>query len=100
MVGTSTTTTYPVTGLTAGSTNSFTVAAYDSATTPQVSAQSSALIAKTNIIGDIDGDGSVTAHDLSILITHFGTNYPPAEFDLSNSVEAHDLSILITNFGK
>lgn len=102
-VGTSTTNSWTdtTTGLQPGISYSYTVAAHDTATTPQVSSQSSpALNASTNIIGDIDGDGSVTAHDLSILITHYGTNYPPAEFDLSNTVEAHDLSILITNYGK
>ncbi len=99
-VGTSTTNSFTDTGLSPGTTYTYTVEAFDSATNPQVSAQSTGLAARTNIIGDIDGDGTVTAHDLSVFISHFNTNYPPAEYDGTNTVEAHDLSIFITNFGK
>jgi hypothetical protein len=99
-VGTSKTNSFTDLGLSPGTTYTYTIEAEDSASTPQVSGQSPALSARTNIIGDLDGDGTVTAHDLSILISHFNTNYPPAEFDNTNSIEAHDLSIFITNFGK
>jgi hypothetical protein len=54
--------------------------------------------------GDLDGDGIVTGHDLSILLSHYGSNYPQAEFDCtiansSNIVEGHDLSILLSHYG-
>ena len=54
----------------------------------------------TTIVGDLDGDGHVTGHDLSIFLAHYGTNYVPAEFDGVTIVEAHDLSILLSNYGK
>ena len=54
----------------------------------------------TTIVGDLDGDGHVTGHDLSILLANYGTNYVPAEFDGTNVVEAHDLSMLLSNYGK
>jgi len=50
--------------------------------------------------GDLDGDSHVTAHDMSILIAHYGSHYPEAEFDGVTIVEAHDLSLLIANYGK
>lgn len=87
------------TGLQPGTSYTYTVEAYDKNGTPLVSGPSTALNTKTNKLADIDGDGTVTAHDLSILISHYNSNYAPAEFDLTNLVEAHDLSILIGNYG-
>ena len=52
------------------------------------------------VTGDIDGDMTVTGHDLSILLSKYGTNYTQAEFDGSSTVEGHDLSILLSNYGK
>jgi hypothetical protein len=72
-----------------------------------ISTMTSPFTTKTESLtleGDIDGDGYVTGHDLSILLAHFGTNYLPAEFDCTNSssnniVEGHDLSILLSHYG-
>ena len=40
------------------------------------------------------------SHDLSILLTNFGNNYAPAEFDGQTTVEQNDLSQLLSNYGK
>jgi chitinase len=98
-VGSTAGTTYTDSGLTAGTSYSYTVKAYDTA--GNTSAASSPLSVSTpTITGDLDGDGHVTGHDLSILLANYGTNYAPAEFDGTNVVEAHDLSILLSNYGK
>jgi chitodextrinase len=96
--GTSTGTSYTVTGLAANTSYSFTIKAYD--TSQLLSPASSPLAASTNKLGDLDGDGQITGHDISILIANYGSNYAPAEFDGTAYVEAHDLSILISNYGK
>jgi chitodextrinase len=100
LVGSTSGTTYNDSGLTTGTSYSYTVAAYDTA--GNVSAQSSPAVSVTTptVTGDLDGDGHVTGHDLSILLTNYGTNYVPAEFDGFTIVEAHDLSILLSNYGK
>jgi hypothetical protein len=97
----STTTTYIDSGLTANTSYSYYVEAYDTASTPDVSAASTTLATTTsNIVGDLDGDNSVTGHDLSLLLSHYGGNYVPAEFDGTTTVEGHDLSMLLVNYGK
>jgi hypothetical protein len=50
--------------------------------------------------GDCNGDGHVTIIDLSILLSHYGTNYPAADFDKSSTVNIIDLSILLSNYGR
>jgi poly(3-hydroxybutyrate) depolymerase/chitodextrinase len=49
--------------------------------------------------GDVNGDGLVTLTDLSILLTHYNTNYSPADFDSNSLVSLPDLSILLSNYG-
>ena len=99
-VATTTTTSYTLTGLTSATAYNYTIASYDSSATPIYSAQSSPFSASTNKIGDIDGDGSITGHDLSILLTNYGKTYASAQFDGTSTVEGHDLSLLLTNYGK
>jgi chitinase len=95
----STTLSYLDTDLTVGTTYSYTIAAYDSA--GNTSAQSSTMSAKTDaIVGDLDGDGVVTGHDVSLLLAHYNTNYPQGEFDGTATVEGHDVSLLLSNYGK
>jgi endoglucanase len=95
------TTTYIDTGLTISTTYSYYLESYDTANPANVSAASSTSNYETStILGDIDGDDSVTGHDLSILLSNYGKNYPPAEFDGVSTVEGHDLSILLSNYGK
>ena len=99
-LGTSTTTSYVATGLTPNTSYSFIVKAYDSSPTPVFSPDSTPLVYSSNKIGDLDGDGLIGGHDLSILVANYNTNYPSAEFDGTNIVEAHDLSLLVGNYGK
>ncbi|MBL0926882.1 MAG: hypothetical protein IBJ11_04415 [Phycisphaerales bacterium] len=55
--------------------------------------------------GDADGNRSVGANDLSILLAAFGTStgspgwVASADFDNNGSIGANDLSILLANFG-
>jgi hypothetical protein len=88
-------------GLSVGS-HTFNVKATDQAgnTDPTPASQTWVITSTTAVVGDLDGDGHVTGHDLSILFVHFGTNYLPAEFDGGTIVEGHDLSILLNGYGK
>jgi hypothetical protein len=94
----SSTTSYTDYFLTVGTQYSYTLEAYD--TDGNTSSASSTLNAKTiTLIGDLDGNGVVTGHDLSILLTYYGKNYVQGEFDGTNVVEGHDLSLLLSNYG-
>jgi hypothetical protein len=46
--------------------------------------------------GDANGDGRVNGIDYSIIAQHDGENYPPADFDGDGTVGAADLVILLT----
>ncbi len=52
------------------------------------------------IPGDVNNDGVVNATDLSLLLTNYNTNYSAAEFDSGSIVEAHDLAILLAHWGQ
>lgn len=97
------TTTYTNTGLTPLTTYSYTVVAYDQASSPNTSGSSNTLSActpSTFKAGEIDGAPPVTAHDLSLLLSNYGkTTYPAGNFDGDCTVTAHDLSLLLGNFG-
>ena len=90
-------------GLAVGS-HTFNVKATDGAGNTDATAASQTwsvtAVAVPSITGDLDGSGTVTGHDLSILLSHYGTSYAPGEFDKGNTVEGHDLSILLSNYGK
>ena len=51
--------------------------------------------------GDIDGDGEVSASDISSLLVRFGMSMPgdPADLDQDGEVGASDISFLLTLFG-
>jgi hypothetical protein len=49
--------------------------------------------------GDINGDGNVDIFDLSILLSHYGTNYAAADLNHDGTVSVLDLSILLSNYG-
>jgi hypothetical protein len=93
-------TSYTATGLSPNTSHTFTVTAYDSQSPSVPSNSSGILTASSNKIGDLDSDGQITGHDLSIILTNYNTNYPPAEFDGTPNVEGHDLSMLLSNYGK
>jgi chitodextrinase len=100
-IGTTSGNAYSVSGLSPYTAYNFTVAAYDNSTIPIYSPISTpALSATTLKIGDVDGDGLVTGHDLSLMLSNYGKSYPAAEFDGTSSVEGHDLSLLLANYGK
>ncbi len=46
-------------------------------------------------LGDANNDGRVNAIDLSILISHDGQNYSPADFNGDGIVGSADLAILL-----
>ncbi|MCE2883871.1 MAG: hypothetical protein LW806_03085 [Planctomycetaceae bacterium] len=48
---------------------------------------------------DINGDGSVNAADLGILLAAWGEFYPAADLDYDGEVGASDLSILLAQWG-
>lgn len=52
--------------------------------------------------GDLDGDGSVSITDLSIMLAHFGLPGSAADGDLDGDgdVDLNDLAILLANFGQ
>ncbi len=50
------------------------------------------------IVGDIDGDGAVTAADLSQLLDAWGAVNPPMDLDGSGQVDAGDMSLLLANW--
>lgn len=95
-------TTYTDTGLTANTTYTYTVSAYDYA--GNESAQSTAVNATTSnnpapVPGDCNGDGHVTIIDLSILLSHYGATYTACDFNSDGTVNIFDLSILLTHYG-
>jgi chitodextrinase len=101
LAGTSTTTSFTDSGLTSGTSYSYTVAAYDAA--GNNSAQSTASSFSTaSKPGDINGDGYVNATDLSILATYYGKSaMTRSQGDLNSDgvVNVFDLSILATYWG-
>jgi chitodextrinase len=99
-VGTSATTGYIDSGLTAGTSYVYTVAAYDAS--GNTSAQTTALTVKaTLVLGDANLDGHVTFLDLSILsATWQSTADLRADFNHDGAVNFLDLSIMASNWGK
>ena len=51
-----------------------------------------------NIVGDINGDGSVNGSDLSILLGSWGSNNPAADLDRDGVVGGTDLATLMSNW--
>jgi hypothetical protein len=92
-------TSYTDSGLSPSTSYSYSVSAYDNAANGS-DASAPLDVTTAVLVGDLDGDGHVTGHDLSILLAHYGANYLPAEFDGDDIVEGHDLSILLSNYGK
>ncbi len=48
--------------------------------------------------GDLNGDGRVNLIDFSIMLFHWGQNYPPADLNGDGVVDLPDLSILLFNW--
>lgn len=51
-----------------------------------------------DLIGDLDGDGSVNGQDLTILLGFWGTAEPQADIDGNGNVDGADLSALLANW--
>lgn len=51
------------------------------------------------VTGDLDGDGHVTGHDLSMLLSKYNTTYPAYDLDGTAPITGHDLSMLLAKFG-
>jgi chitodextrinase len=103
-IGTSATTNYAdSTGLVAGTSYSYTVAAADAA--GNTSAQSTALSLTLYKGGDINRDSAVNVFDLSIVLSNYGktraqSTNADADIDGNGTVDIFDLSILLSNYGK
>jgi chitodextrinase len=99
-IGTATGNTYTDTGLTAGTSYSYTISAYDVANNN--SAQSAAAAFKPIAVpGDATGDGHVTYLDLSVLAgTWHSRTDLRADFVHDNYIDYLDLSVLASNWGK
>jgi chitodextrinase len=92
------TTSYTDTGLTAATGYTYSVSAYDNAANGSVA--SSSLGVFTRYYGDFLNNGVINIVDLSILLSNYGKNYGPAEWDHHSTVDLQDLSILLSNYGK
>lgn len=84
--------------LTPNTTYNYVVTAYDNSGNSTNS--SSTPLATSGLIGDVDGDGKVTGHDLSLFLAAFGTHNVRYEFDGFPMVSTHNLSLLLSNYGK
>lgn len=94
------TTSYTDSGLSPGTSYTYTISAYDNA--GNQSAQSTSIQATTTsaaVPGDCNGDSHVTIIDLSLLLSHYGTAYAPCDFHADGFVSITDLSILLSNYG-
>jgi hypothetical protein len=60
---------------------------------------SSVTVTVAGKIGDTNGDNLVDIFDVSILLSHWGTNFTYADFDKSGTVDIFDLSIVLSHFG-
>jgi chitodextrinase len=101
-IGTSATTSYTDSGLSSGTTYTYTVSAFDAAgnTSGQASAVSVVLTLKT---GDVNGDNAINVFDLSILASNFGKSgatRATGDLNADGVVNIYDLSILCTNWNK
>jgi chitodextrinase len=98
LIASPTTASYVDSGLSPHTSYTYSVSAYDNAGNGSVA--SSALPVTTRYYGDFNGTGTVSILDLSILLSNYGKNYAPAEFDNHSTVDLQDLSILLSNYGK
>jgi hypothetical protein len=95
---------YNDTGLSANTTYSYAVSAYDTAgnegtQTNSVSVSTGTGASPSSLGGDCNGDGHVTIIDLSVLLSHYGVAYPACDFHNDGYVSIIDLSILLSNYG-
>ena len=100
LIASPTGTTYTDSGLASGTSYAYTIAAYDTDGNASPTTTTAVNISTTSVPGDLDGDSHVTGHDLSILLSKYGTSYTLGEFDGGSIVEGHDLSILLSNYGR
>lgn len=86
------------TGLTPGTSYTYTVVAVDAAGN-----SSTAATLTTSTIrlkpGDVNRDGFVNLTDLSTLLTNWGTANTNCDLNANGIVDIYDLSILLTNYG-
>jgi hypothetical protein len=97
-------TTYTATALTPGTAYSYSVAAYNSASTPNVSSKSAAASGRTCIAGDITCDDTVGLSDLTIMGQHWnttsGATWAQGDLNGDGKINLTDLTILGQNWGK
>lgn len=91
--------TYADTGLSAGTSYSYSVVAYDAKGNTS-SATTISAASKTQVVGDANGDDVVNIYDLSTLLTKWNTSDATCDLNKDSIVNVYDLSILLTNWTK
>jgi hypothetical protein len=102
--GTTVTTTaslsYNDTGLSAGTSYSYTVVAVDAAGNTSTAAGPLGVSTPTLKPGDLNHDNVVDLFDLSILLSNWGSSTAPQyDINANGTIDIFDLSILLTNYG-
>ncbi len=55
------------------------------------------------LLGDLDGDGHVTGHDVALLLVNWNKTVPPntgGDLDGNGIVNGHDVALMLINWGK
>jgi chitodextrinase len=102
-IGTATTTSYTDNTVVAGSTYSYTVAAYDALN--NTSAQSAPLNQTIWKVADVNHDNQINIIDLSLILGNYGYTTssapnPNADINHDGKIDIVDISLILTNYGK
>lgn len=87
------------TGLTSGTSYTYTVVAVDAANNVS-SATTISASSKVQKVGDVNADDLINVYDLSLLLSKWGTNDSACDLNKDNLVNVYDLSMLLSNWGK
>jgi glucose/arabinose dehydrogenase/PKD repeat protein len=101
-LGTTSLTNFTNSGLSANTTYTYQVTAYDNASNE--SAKSTIVSVTTDVgaapkTGDLNNDNAVDIFDLSILLSNFGSTNATADINKDGVVNIFDLSILLSHYG-
>lgn len=91
--------TFNNTGLTAGTSYTYSVVALDAANNVSAATTITAS-AKVQKVGDVNGDDLINVYDLSSLLSKWSTNDATCDLNKDAIVNVYDLSLLLSNWGK